>query len=51
MIVLIFLLLTATTLLILTRQRKPAIYLFLITLALAGFWFAHHVTSHLNLQL
>lgn len=32
-------------------KRKPAIFLFLITLALVALWFKHHATSELNIEL
>jgi len=32
-------------------KRKPAIFLFLITITLCAFWFKHHASSQLNIDL
>lgn len=51
MMALIFLLLLVAVLFAVFGKRNWAIGLLIITLVLAGFWFAHHATSHLNIIL
>ncbi len=51
MMALLFLLLLFAVLLAWSGVRRPAIYCFVIVLLLAVAWFAHHVTSHLAIQI
>ncbi|MFN7096780.1 MAG: DUF5993 family protein [Gammaproteobacteria bacterium] len=51
MIVVIFLLCGLCTLFAWVGYRKPAFISFGLSLLLGGIWFAHHITSALNINL
>lgn len=51
MIVFIFLLLIAALVSELFAKHKLTTVLLIITLLVASFWFSHHVTNHLNIDL
>jgi hypothetical protein len=51
MIVIIFLICALCTLLAWRGYRKPAFGFFGISLMLGVIWFAHHITSHLAINL
>jgi len=51
MMMFLFLLFAISMLLGWFGKRKPAILLFLITIALCAFWFKHHATDALNIDL
>lgn len=51
MMALLFLLFTVSMLLCWYGKKKPAVVLFLITIALCAFWFKHHATDTLNIYL
>jgi len=51
MLILVFALLLAAVLAVWRGKRRPAVYLLLVVFLLAGFWFDHHATSQLGLQL
>jgi Family of unknown function (DUF5993) len=51
MMLLIFFLLFLSTGFAWYGKQKKAMTLYLFTLVLASFWFSHHVTSHLTIDL
>jgi hypothetical protein len=51
MMVFLFLLFAAVMLLAWHGKNKTAFILYLITLALCVFWFKHHVTEKINIDL
>lgn len=51
MMALLFALLLITMLLAWLGKRKWAITLFVVALILTVFWFSHHITSHININL
>jgi len=51
MMAFIFLLLAISTGLAWGRQRRIAMIFYIVTLIIAVFWFGHHITSHLDVDL
>lgn len=47
----LFLLFAVVMLLAWFGKKKPAVILFLITIALCAFWFKHHITDKINIEL
>jgi hypothetical protein len=51
MTLLLFVLLLVMSLLVMKRYQNAALFLFFCTLAIAFYWFLHHVTDPLSIQL
>lgn len=51
MLILVFALLLVAVLAVWRGKRRTAVGLLLVVFVLAGFWFNHHATSQIGLQL